>query len=370
VGSYNEILNNQLNSNSAIVGVSGSGGRSVNYVIYIQGDNNFVQNNEISENNAQIYGGSRGTSNAYCYGIYNSGNFNIISENILYSNKAYGDPYPSGKYRVVYGIYSNGLNNSVLLNDVYDNLVGDTYGIFIYNSDYTMIDGNEASNNSEGIYLQNSFRSQLTNNTILNNSNCGVFLSDSGGNTLNKCSIWGNNKGLAVVNSNTNLIYDNYFNNTINTESDSSLNIWNTTLLLKSNIIFGPYTGGNVWANPDGTGLSQTQEDVNHNGISIFGYPINGENIDYLPLLLNYQPHTITSLPGQSLPPTDPDGDGLYEDLNGDGAYSFDDVVSFFDHVDWIRANEPIVAFDYNGNGDVGFEDIVGLYDRYPSGGT
>jgi PKD repeat protein len=70
------------------------------------------------------------------------------------------------------------------------------------------------------------------------------------------------------------------------------------------------------------------------------------------------------ALPGQGSPPTDPDHDGIYEDLNSNGRKDFNDVVLFFDHLDWIVAHEPVAAFDYNLNGRADFADIVLLYDE------
>ncbi|WP_440950478.1 NosD domain-containing protein [Methanosphaerula subterraneus] len=59
------------------------------------------------------------------------------------------------------------------------------------------------------------------------------------------------------------------------------------------------------------------------------------------------------------LPPTDPNGDGKYEDLNGNGASDFGDVVLFFNQMDWIAEYEPVSAFDFNNNGAIDFNDIV-----------
>jgi len=70
----------------------------------------------------------------------------------------------------------------------------------------------------------------------------------------------------------------------------------------------------------------------------------------------------ILPLPGIAGLPTDPDGDGNYEDLNANGRKDFYDVVLFFEHLDWITANEPIAAFDYNGNRRVDFDDIVQMF--------
>ena len=62
--------------------------------------------------------------------------------------------------------------------------------------------------------------------------------------------------------------------------------------------------------------------------------------------------------------PTDPDSDGIYEDLNGNGRKDFDDVVLFFDQLDWIAANEPVSAFDPNGNSRADFDDIVRIFEE------
>jgi PKD repeat protein len=73
-------------------------------------------------------------------------------------------------------------------------------------------------------------------------------------------------------------------------------------------------------------------------------------------------PDLPVALPDQGSAPTDPDGDGLYEDLSGNGEAGFSDVVLFFKNIDWIAENEPVPAFDFSGNGEIGFNDIVGLF--------
>ncbi len=60
--------------------------------------------------------------------------------------------------------------------------------------------------------------------------------------------------------------------------------------------------------------------------------------------------------------PTDPDGDGLYEDLNGNGMLDFDDLAVLFKYLEWIPGNEPVSLFDFNGNGMMDFDDIVVLF--------
>jgi len=72
----------------------------------------------------------------------------------------------------------------------------------------------------------------------------------------------------------------------------------------------------------------------------------------------------VISLPGCMKSPTDPDHDGIYEDLNGNGRLDFADVVLYFNQMTWIAANEPIAAFDLNGNGRIDFADIVALFNE------
>jgi PKD repeat protein len=75
-----------------------------------------------------------------------------------------------------------------------------------------------------------------------------------------------------------------------------------------------------------------------------------------------YRP--LSPLPGYFNLPTDPDNDGIYEDLNANGRLDFADVVLYFNQMTWIAANEPIAAFDLNGNGRIDFADIVALFNE------
>ncbi len=70
----------------------------------------------------------------------------------------------------------------------------------------------------------------------------------------------------------------------------------------------------------------------------------------------------ILMLPNQSLLPTDPDMDGYYEDLNGNGRLEFDDIMVFFTAMEWIMDHPPFSHFDYNSNGRVEFDDLYSLF--------
>jgi hypothetical protein len=67
---------------------------------------------------------------------------------------------------------------------------------------------------------------------------------------------------------------------------------------------------------------------------------------------------------GAPAPPTDTDGDGLYDDVNGNGRPDFADVVLYFNLMDWIAGNEPVGCFDYNENGRIDFADVVWLFNN------
>jgi secreted PhoX family phosphatase len=62
--------------------------------------------------------------------------------------------------------------------------------------------------------------------------------------------------------------------------------------------------------------------------------------------------------------PTDVDGDGLYEDINGNGRLEYDDIVALFSSFDAqsVRLNDS--AYDFNENGRLDFGDIVELYEE------
>jgi len=60
--------------------------------------------------------------------------------------------------------------------------------------------------------------------------------------------------------------------------------------------------------------------------------------------------------------PTDPDGDGEYEDLNGNGEVDYDDVVTYFDNMESEAMTDNAEYYDYNGNGDVDYADLVDLF--------
>ena len=72
--------------------------------------------------------------------------------------------------------------------------------------------------------------------------------------------------------------------------------------------------------------------------------------------------HAVLRMPGAAADPRDLDGDGRYDDVNGNGRKDFADVVLYFNQMAWIAANEPVAAFDYNANGRCDYADVTTLF--------
>jgi hypothetical protein len=60
--------------------------------------------------------------------------------------------------------------------------------------------------------------------------------------------------------------------------------------------------------------------------------------------------------------PTDVDGDGLYEDVNGDSSVNVIDVQALFANIDAPTVQNNVDAFDYNGDGVVDVVDVQALF--------
>ena len=73
-------------------------------------------------------------------------------------------------------------------------------------------------------------------------------------------------------------------------------------------------------------------------------------------------PDQPVAFPGQGDIPTDPDSDGLYEDVNANGRIDFADLTVCFLQLEWIAENEPVSLFDFNGNGRIDFADLSALF--------
>ncbi|WP_048065524.1 DUF2341 domain-containing protein [Methanosarcina acetivorans] len=88
----------------------------------------------------------------------------------------------------------------------------------------------------------------------------------------------------------------------------------------------------------------------------------SGDSIEPALLTGTIEVTLLSPLPDQEYTPRDLDGDGLYEDLTGNGEFSFVDIVAYFHNMDWIEENMPVEYFDFNGNGRIDFDDVVDMF--------
>lgn len=214
--------------------------------------------------------GSSGTKGVYVYNSTKS------LTNVTVKNLGVADWY--------YGFYYVNVKTGSMINNTASSNV---YGIILSQSSYSILTNNTASLNNIGIMLYQSNNNTLNSSTAISND-YGIDLSSSSYNVLisNNAS---NNSNYGIIlfsfwfTGNYNIIYNNYFNN-INNSRIFTSNSWNTTKRAGTNIVGGPYIGGNFWANPNGTGFSQTCTDSNGDGICDSPYTLSSNNIDYLPL--------------------------------------------------------------------------------------
>jgi len=205
------------------------------------------------------------------YGLFFWNTSNSIIENVSASNNEVG----------IY-LESSSSNNNLSGSNASNNWDG----IYLVSSSNNTLTGNNASYNGDGIDLYLSSNFNTLSNNIASNNIIGIWLQSSSNNTLNGNNASNNNNyGINLESSSNNTIYDNIFNNTNNFYfSPSNINTWNTTLQSSTNIIGGSNLGGNFWANPGGTGFSQTCADADMDGICDLNYTLDTNNIDYLPL--------------------------------------------------------------------------------------
>lgn len=115
----------------------------------------------------------------------------------------------------------------------------------------------------------------------------GVWINSEREITIQNCKIQGYANGIYLTSSPNNIIYNNFLNNTNNTFFSGTIynSTWNIALTEGGNINNGLWIGGNYWANPSGTGFSQTCVDTSPNdGICDVIYNFTGGNKDELPL--------------------------------------------------------------------------------------
>lgn len=142
------------------------------------------------------------------------------------------------------------------------------YGVEVTDSESTIAKKNGISDNKyAALKIQNSKESEINGNT-LSQTEVGPVL------------IIGNDVHNAVISNN----YFSSFENVLVDDVSTDI-FWNTTQKVGTNILGGPYLGGNYWGSAaGGKGYSDSAADKDGYGIADQPYKINEYNIDYLPL--------------------------------------------------------------------------------------
>jgi len=134
-------------------------------------------------------------------------------------------------------------------------LLNNAHGINLLSAHWNMISNNTATNNTEyGIVLGNATANIISGNTVYNNAR-GIYVGNSDSNTLSGNTVRDNSfLGFYICpKSDRNSIYNNYFNDVNISIKNGTGNLYNTAKTAGTNIVGGPYIGGNYWAKPDGT---------------------------------------------------------------------------------------------------------------------
>jgi parallel beta-helix repeat protein len=273
----NTLTNNTVNSNQ--------------YGIWLE----YSSNNTLTNNNA---------SSSSQIGIYlNTSSNNTLTNNTLTNNTVLGIEinYYSNNNLLTGNTVNNNYNIGIELDHYSNNnlLTGNTVnnnyvGILLYISSNNIFTGNTVNSNTYlGIQLHISSNNNIfTGNTVNSNVQYGILLypNSSNNNILTGNTVNSNLYGIALYYSSNNIIYNNYFNNSFNA-LDSGNNFWNTTKTLGTNIIGGPFIGGNYWSDYNGVDTSNPLDGI---GDTLVPYTSNG-NIanggDYLPLVPTLLPN-------------------------------------------------------------------------------
>lgn len=246
-------------------------------IYFVVGENNDLSNNSISENE---------------YGLMLLADSGTLKNNLLSGNE-----YNFGA-EAISGSDGNDIDTSNLVDGkpIYY-LVGESDRVldtssnagivYLVDCENITVRDQVLEHNMYGLFLHNTTNSSFENNVVSLNDQ-GIYLSRSEINILRNNNLSENSDGLRLYTSGNNSIYNNLFRNSDNIilSGKCAGNIWNASRTEGTNILGDPYIGGNCWANPKGTGFSETTPDVDGDGFCDTPYEIpgSGNQFDSLPL--------------------------------------------------------------------------------------
>jgi len=198
-----------------------------------------------------------------------SGWYYYEASGITIANSTFCNIYNNIATNVWYGITSwLGGNNSVSSNTISNA----DQGVSFDGPYHNRVISNSISNTSVGICLwANSYLTTVVNNTISNSSDVGIYLDNSPYGLVINNIIADSRYGIYMFHSVSNKIYHNSFLNNTQQAFLSYFSVGNSW----DN---GYPSGGNYWSD-------YLDADANEDGIGDTSYVIDGDNIDYYPLM-------------------------------------------------------------------------------------
>ena len=249
-----------------------------------------------SGNAIKIIGNNLGNADTMCIFLNHATSASVKSNNI--SDSYYGIGLDTAANdllkdniisRNVYGIWIGKMisqNSVVSSNDLLEgNIVTrNDYGVYIDTLGSNILSNNIILNNGIGVYSNFSISNALYSNNMSNN-NISINLDNSSFNIVKNNNVSISGVGIFLHSSVKNSIYDNYFYNNYNAIDNNGGNIWNVSKTLGTNIIGGPYIGGNFWADYTGNDTSGDRLGDTLIPYNSAGYIKSGG--DFLPLTMS-----------------------------------------------------------------------------------
>lgn len=205
--------------------------------------------------------------------IYVEGSANVYAEYISVGNAYSGIYALSSSNITVWGSEFSYIDDRAVCIEDSNNasVIGNSFtdvfrAVHVYNSTYVSITGNEVRGWNKtyyGIYLYRTRYSNIASNIVEGRYGIYVFLSDN------------------------NMIYNNFFNNSVwNFAVVSGRNSWSVDPSEGRNILGGDKIGGNAYILAGGDGYSQTCPDENNDGFCDLPLSLDGtdKNVDLYPL--------------------------------------------------------------------------------------
>jgi len=218
-------------------------------------------------------------NNASGFDLYINGAYMNISHNTAYNNS--GDGFyidgliPFTLYDIVHNntAYNNSGDGFDFFDcanaNITDNLAyyNGMHGIYIHKpgggggggplSNLSVRDSFVYNNSGHGVFVNNSNNEFIINNTIQFNNWSGIALLDSNSINITLNTVLNHTLSINLTNSSSNIIYDNKFYDPPRADGNSAGNSWNIAKTLGTNIIGGPFLGGNYWRFYNGTDIDK-----------------------------------------------------------------------------------------------------------------